>query len=68
MKKEPREEQEKLDLKGQLGLRENLAIRGSKDNLVEEDQLGLKGPGDPKDCKGFVGHLGHKDFQAGAPL
>ena len=64
MKKETREKQERLDLKGQLGLRENLAIQGPKDQLVEEDQLGLKGPGDPKDCKGFGGQLGHKVFQA----
>ena len=68
VKKESREKQERLDLKGQLGHRESLAIRGPKDQLVEEDQLELKGPGDSRDCKVFEGHLVHKVFQVGAPL
>ena len=38
VKKESREKQERLDLKGQLGHRESLTVRGPKDQLVEEDQ------------------------------
>ena len=68
VKKESREKQERLDLKGQLGHGESLAIRGPKDQLVEEDQLELKGPGDPRDCKVFKGHLVHKVFQVAAPF
>ena len=68
VKKESREKQERLDLKGQLGHRESLVIRGPKDQLVEEDQLELKGPGDPKDYRVYEGHLVHKVLQVGAPF
>ena len=38
VKKETRAKQEGLDLKGQLGHRENLAIQGQRGLLVIEDQ------------------------------